>query len=121
MDLDEKLRNFREGLNQGKIDWEFICGVNASEIEKNAAIEILVERGFINLIDMKGVPKSKSNNWVVKNSGGRIVNPCFGDKRAYFLGEKYAKTYVKHLKKSGQKGSFRAEDYFGTWPWSQGC
>jgi len=94
-ELTNKLWRFWEGLNEGKIDWDFINDENISDREREKAREMVVSRGFINIFNMDECPKKHSGHWKVVCGGN--MNPCYFGKRWYFTSEKYAEDYVSYL------------------------
>lgn len=94
-ELTKNLWKFWGGLNEGKIYWELLDNEEISPDERDKAREMVVSRGFVNVVYMDKFPKSNSNNWKVVCGGN--MNPCYFGKRWYFTDRKYARDYVSYL------------------------
>lgn len=104
MVLTEKLWKFWEGLNEGKINWQFINDENISNREKSRAKKMVINRGFVNVFDINESPKDRPCNWKVLCGGN--MNPCYDGRRWYFTAKKYAKDYARYLHENGKISKF---------------
>ncbi len=111
MKLTKRLWGFWEGLNKGEIDWKFINNEDISEQERDVAKHILIERGFVKVLDDGKKPSNNLSHWVVKDYHGNIFNPCFEGKRGYFTAEKYAQRYASYLRSQSPRKGYRVEDF----------
>jgi len=97
MTLSKKLWRFWEGLNSGKINWKFIYEYKVPSIDKDKAVDFLVNRGFVIAMKKGDFSNRGRGHLEVVDSSGVSMNLCYNNKTFFFRSEKYAGEYIDYL------------------------
>ena len=98
MVLSDRLKKFNYNLSDGEIDWKLIFCEGVQTGDSSMALDILVDRGFVELFPHGSTPTRFSYNWYVKHSECKNTNPSHDGKVIFFKSEKYAKSYATYLR-----------------------